>query len=315
MNDRTSTVTQYEINGYGLRMYCKVTEYGINTEAYKSTISFGTGIKKFCLIAAYFKQKPNEIYIDRVEKKDVCTIGKPLGSFEEGTVKLVKVALWTMKNMYPAVVKFTLRDDSQIMCDGENSKDKMSMSYDYILKYNETWYQNKFNAELPGFISKTRNKNSKLTIVNSEENSLMANVYNSFKVLDEPITPLPLVIDLLPMLNTYKEEYESSTTPRQFIDKLRTKLENKYCNTVGKWLNSYMLYLHIDIEMNKWYILEKYIKKPESYSISLAPQNVFLGGSNTRKTIKKNTIKKKTKIYEMVSDCYFTKNGVGNYDE
>ncbi len=204
MTDRIHLISGYEISGYNMKLYCKITEYGIDTDYYKCTMSFGSGFRKFCLIASYSKQKPYEIYIDRIEKKDLCIINDKLSNFIDGTVKLVKIALWTMKQMYPHVKKYTLKDDSQIYCDGENSEDSMHMAYDYILKYNETWYQKKFNAELSGFISKVISKNDPLTKIISEKDSLMNMSYSSFIILDEPITPLPLVIDLLPILLKYK---------------------------------------------------------------------------------------------------------------
>jgi hypothetical protein len=308
MSDRDYKVTWYTVYGYGLELYCKITEYGaINSIQYKSTLSFGAGMKKFCVVASYTNEKPNEIYIDRVEKRDICTINKKLSDFEEGIVKFTRIALWTIKQLYPQVNKYTLKDTSQLVCDGEGTKDNMSLSFDYILKYNETWYQSKFNAELPGFLSKSRkNKNSKLTEVVSEDNSPMSIVYDSFKVLDKEIIPLPLVSDILPVILNYKEEYESSRTPREFINKLRKKLGDKYCNIVGKWLNSYMLYLNIDIRVNEWYILDKYIIKPVNYSMTfLSDKNLQLGG-----TLRRYTLKSNRKYYIMISDSQLTKSFV-----
>ena len=286
--DRLFNIKGYQISGYGLKLYCKITEYGINSDNYKCTMSFGTGFKKFCFIASYSRENPYEIYIDRVERKESCVLNNKLSDFKDGTVKLVNLALWTMTKLYPHVKKYTLKDDSQIPCDGENSKDALHLGFDYILKYNETWYQNKFNAELPGFISKSKSNNSKLTTIKSEKGSLMDSVYSSFKVLDDELVPIQLVSDLIPYILEYKEEYSTSNTPREFIDKLRTKLGNKFCIIVGKWLNNYMFYLKIDIEMNKWYILKSNIVQPSDYSvIRLSDSNVSLklngGKRNTRK--------------------------------
>ncbi len=326
ISDRDYKVIWYKIRGFGLEMNCKMTEYGKNTENYMSTMSFGTGAKKYCIIASYSLNKPSEIYIDRVERKEACVLGRSLNSFEEGTIKLFKIALWTMKQLYPGVIKFTLKGDSQIYCDGEGTKDTMYLSYDYILKYNETWYQKKFNAELPGFISKSatnelpgfisKSATNNITHVISQKDSIMSLVYESFKILDEKITPLPLLSDLLPVLLNYKDEYNTSNTPREFINKLRQKLGKKYCNIVGKWLNGYMSYLKIDIQMDKWYILDKYIIKPDKYSFELySDKNLYLGGSKLYKSLKRNTRKHSTKNYGITSDTLITKNYIGIYDE
>ena len=127
----------YQVTGYGIKLYCKLTEYGINTDQYKCTMSFGTGFKKFCLVAAYSVKKPYEIYIDRVENKDGCLLDGKLSDITDGTAKLVRIALWTMTKFYPHVTHYTLKDYSQIPCDGENSRDTLHLGYDYIIKYNE----------------------------------------------------------------------------------------------------------------------------------------------------------------------------------
>lgn len=311
IDDREPILKAYEIRGFDINMYCKITEYGDpELNNYKCTMSFGTGFKKFCLIASYSQDKQNEIYIDRIQKKDICIINNKLSNIDQGTIKFVKVALWTIKLLYPHVRKYTLKDDSQVYCNGEESKETMHLGFDYILKYNETWYQNKFNAELPGFISKNKIENSNLINIISTPGSLMESVYNSFTILDKEITPLPLVSDILPVLLKYKDEYNSSPTPREFINKLRAKLKNKYCNEVGKWLNQYMQYLHINIEMDKWYILNKYISKPRNYrAINIPTKNI-----NTKLNGGKRCTRKKYK-YGIVSNSNLTKSMLGNYNE
>lgn len=283
----------YEISGYGIKMYCKITEYGLTntkmsiTDNYRCTISFGTGFKKFCLVASYSKQNPYQIYIDRVEKKDNCILDSKLGDITEGTAKLVKIALWTMTKLYPHVTHYTFKDFSQIPCDN-NSNDTLHLGFDYILKYNETWYQKKFNAELPGFISKSINKTTELTEIISDKGSTMESVYNSFKILDEKLVPIQLISDLIPSILDYKDQYDSSNSPREFINTLRNILGIKYCNIVGKWLNQYMIYLNIDIEMSKWYILQKNIIQPSNYSVvKLSQENTIYklnGGNHNNRT-------------------------------
>lgn len=270
----------YRVSGFGMSLYCKITEYGINTDLYKCTMSFGTGMKKFCLIASYSIKQPFEIYIDRIEKKDVCIIDNKLSDFEEGTVKLVKLSIWTMKKLYPHVKKYGLKDDSQIQCDGDNSRDKLSMAYDYILKYNETWYQKKFNAELPGFISKLPKTDISgyiLTQIQSAPNTLQHLVFSSFYILDEELVPIELIGDLLPEIKNYEIDYKLSKTPRDFIGRLRQTLGSKYCKNVGYWLNRYMLYLGVDIQMAHWYILDKYIEEPPNYFASKLQKSEIIG--------------------------------------
>ncbi len=132
--------------------------------------------------------------------------------------------------------------------------------------------------------------------------------YSSFTILDEPITPLPLVIDLLPILLKYKEEYELADTPRNFINILRNKYKDKYCNEVGKWLNQYMLYLNIKIFMDNWYILDKYINKPPNFKAQqLTDVNIkYKLNGGTRKNHSK---------YGIISNNILHKSFIGTYTE
>lgn len=63
LNDRLFNVLGYEIAGYVIRLYCKVTEYGMDTDKYTCMMTFSTGFEGFCLVASYSRQNPYEIYI------------------------------------------------------------------------------------------------------------------------------------------------------------------------------------------------------------------------------------------------------------
>jgi hypothetical protein len=151
-----SNIKAYKISGYNINLYCKISEYGIDTNNYMCSMSFGTGNKKFCLTAIYKALNPFEIYIDRVEKNDLCIIDNKLSDIDEGLVKLVKLSLLFIKKIYPHVTRLTFHDDSQIYCNNvralqsltlrENKLDKLSLAYDYIIKYNQTWYEKNFKA-------------------------------------------------------------------------------------------------------------------------------------------------------------------------
>jgi hypothetical protein len=271
----------YKISGYNISLYCKITEYGINTENYMCTMSFGTGNKQFCLTSIYKSKKLYEIYIDRVDKNNLCVIDGKLSDFEEGLVKLVKVSLWFIKKIYPHVKKFTLFDYSQIYCNPDNKHDKLSLAYDYILKYNQTWYEKKFKAELPGLI--TTNKNTTI-----ESNSLMAKYKESLKELDAPLMSYDIIADKLTVLQKYKSEYTNAETPRQFIENIRNSYKDNYCYEVGKWLNSYMVFLQIKLFPEEWYILTSNVNPVPNFKVNKITNasiiNKFLGGRrNTRK--------------------------------
>jgi hypothetical protein len=299
-------ISGYILTGYNLKLYVKLTESNVGKSDYMCVLSFGTGMKKFCLTALYKNINPTEIYIDRVQNNDLCVIDGKLRDYEKGTVKLVKIALYTIKQLFPDVTKLSLHDDSQIYCDETNNLFKLSLSYDYILKYNESWYQKNFSAELPGFKSKQN------TNIIYEDGSLMANYVKSLSNLDEPIMPYPLIINIFPQFSEYKDEYESAKTPREFINRLRKTLKDDFCFKVGKWLNQYMLTLHIKLSAEHWYILSKNIELVPNFTMTkLKDENakrILDGGGKTRKNNKKMG-------FRIVSDSNLTDICVGYYDE
>jgi len=273
---------------------------------YTKTLSFGAGMKRFCMTVAYDHTKPNQLYIDRVENNDLCVIDSKLSSYDKGTVKFIKTALWAMKQLYPTIDMITLHDDSQIYCD-ENSKTfKLSMSYDYIVKYNKTWYQKHFDAQLPGLIG-YRNEKGK-TVVDTEDKSLMYYYVESLKALDKSLLPYEQIIEKFPQFKEYETEYKESDTPRKFINKLRETLKGEYCFKVGKWLNHYMRYLDIKLSSEFWFILSSDIEAVPNFTMtqmdSRNAKRVLDGG--TRKQKKRSNMK-------MISDPCFTESCVGVY--
>lgn len=284
MNDDLHKISGYKISGYGLKLYCKITEVGRLPHIYSCTMSFGTGMKKFCVVAIYNMDKPYEIYIDRVEKNDKCVLDDKLSSYSEGTAKVFKTALWTLKRLYPHVLKYTLKDDSNFPCDSNaESSDTMPMACDYMVKYNQTWYQNKFGAILPD---------------DKDSGSLWTKYNESLANLDKPLVPFLSMRDRIPNMDSYKEEYETSKSPREFINRLRVKLGNRYCNIVGKWLGGYIRSLDINIFYESWYIPSDLIVEPDRFSITKLTNNnvgrILTGGKKRNKTHKAHKTHKRT---------------------
>ena len=334
-------ISGYDIKGYGMHLYCKITEVAIDNSNYKCTMAFGSGAKQFCLTASYDIENPYEIYISDVATKNICIIDGNLSDFEDGSSKFVKIALWAMKSMYPHVKKFTLRDHSQIYCDGNEKGDKMQMAYDYILKYNETWYQRKFNAQLDGFVSKKSIDKKDLEKYMSKENinsiepvfiesvpdSPMNIAFKSYEVLDKPVVNYALLKDNCEFLEKYLDDYNAAKSPRDFIATLRKKPGLNYCKEVGAWLNSYMITLNVKLFEPIWYILSNTIIKPTGFSaIKLSELEVknklnrAYGGKSTKinsNKIKNKNIKltRKKHRYGFISDCIQKTSIIGTYGD
>lgn len=300
-----------KLSGYGISTYCKIDELNPDDpDHYKCTFTFGIGRRKYCLIASFKQSNPTEIYIDRVENSN-CIIGKELVSVADGTSKLVQIALYAMHRMMPKVMRFALRDDSHIYCKGVGGPPskldvcpsnldgldqlklistgcpKMSLAYETILKYNQTWYQQKFGAVLPGFISsesekkenrneseKKENKNGteKITIISKQpiifhviKDSLMAKFLKSLDILDKPCELYNSIIHSFTPIKRYKTEYEAASSPRDFIKRLREKGKEEYCLEVHAWIFHYMTYLDIKLHHDEWYIPADTINPPPDF--------------------------------------------------
>ena len=232
-----------KLYGYDVSTYCKISETYVNDPIqYKCDVAFGTGLKKFCMISKYDVKNPDSIYIGRVENNTSCLLEK--GDSNERTVKLVRIGLYEMLRLKPSITRFTLKDDSNIYCNGSTGE-RISMSYESLLKYNQTWYQQKFGAILPGFVSSTTKPleesadgiikiimqiNSVLTTFLVKTESSMFYFLQSLSNMDRPSTPYESIIQELPRLASFQNEYESANTPREFMANVRAK----YTNPMGE---------------------------------------------------------------------------------
>ena len=256
-----------EINKYKLTnkdgeyMY-KETTFDIRTNILKN-ISIG-GDDIYCMVVKINSNTPNVAYIDRVEYNNLCSLNRILKR-KVGIQNLVSSCLWTIKKRYPDIKIFTLKDDSHIECEENSKMYKLSLAYDYILKYNQTWYQKLFQATLPEPILRT--------------------FTDSLEVLDKPLYSIEFMIESgLDYLKKYKDIYTSSNTPRDFINKLREQYGLLYCKEVCKWLVKYMEYLDIKLYYDLWYIsADILIEQPEDYSLEPYVQR----GGRRRQTRKK----------------------------
>jgi hypothetical protein len=270
---------KFIVQGFNsLRIYCKITPtetYGKSEKNY--TISFG-GKDVFCFTAAIKADNPTICYIDRVEYNNACAVD---GTLKErgNTVQLVRLALWTIVTKFPQVSTVTLIDDSYIYCNGENTGVKLSLSYDSILKYNQTWYQRNFAAELPADI-KTKFE-------------------NALTILDKPLESFEFMSTRTSILDPYAEFYRTSNrrdtstdasaccTPRKFLQNLRKHFGANYCFEVGPWLEQYMTLIGVPIFKDAWFIRKENIIFPPNYTI-VKTTNSIRGGSTRRQEKRKN---------------------------
>ncbi len=236
----TYTYTVYSNN---VEYYLKVVEL-ISDFSTSYTFSFGS-TDSYCFVATM--NNATTPYIDRIEYNQAC-----VRNGEMITTDLVKTALWTMKLLIPRITHFTLIDDAHIDCVKGSKLNKLNIAYDSIIKRNKTWYEHNFHAMLPS--------------------TEMYNHYKtSLRVLDAPIQPYEYVLNSVPSIRAYKEIYAASSTPRDFINKLRDTLGDDYCKEVGKWLSGYMESLGVATHKTEWVIPAFTIKQPAGYNIFTSP--------------------------------------------
>lgn len=288
------TIRGLQVTGFGMSTYCKITqmEFTDGTKN-KYTFSFGGGPKKYCVIIAIHGGDYTDAHIDRVERIDGCTQRVPLSSFEEGTVKFTILALHTVVQSCPWIRTFSLQDDSQLYCSGTGSGPALSMAYESLLKYNMTWYQRRFHAYLPGFIRSLDSAVAVTAVAEDHERityvldgvetvmevvrgSEMARYLHSLRALDQPLIPLPLLIDHLPALASYDELYRASVSPRDFLGRLRKNLGKGYCRAVSPWFNRFMNHLHLELFPEHWLISADSCRaSPDGFTASsVAPSTI-----------------------------------------
>jgi len=205
------------------------------------------------------KHDTSEGYIDRIEYSKACVKD---GSLEhrKGTEHLVSTALWTCHQLFPYLKVFTFQDDSHIYCKEGSKLYKLNLAYDYILKYGKTWYETKFHATLPA--------------------PLFAEYSKSLEALDAPLELFEYQAGRLPALSAYESLYKVSSSPRDFLERLRIQSGANYCFEVGKWLSQYMGILRISLFNTSWYIMIDRLEEPVGYEIKESQA----GGKHTKPT-------------------------------
>ena len=280
-----SNIYNYVIHAFNKKFYCKIsTCRKYNSNIISATLSFGVN-NTYCVVIAIDDITKQFGYLAEVQYNKLCITD---GTLERkiGTYQFVSVCLYTVTYLFPNIKILNLKDDSYFDCINNGKHYKTSLSHDYIIKYNQTYYEKNFNAKLPKDIY---------------------DIYReSLDILDSEIIPLDILkIKLkniknnknnknnkkknISYLEKYKDTYANAKTPREFINMLRNKYGEQYCFEVRLWLISYLELLGIDTYKDNWYIDPYNFKKPSDYTI-YRTNNISRGGKNI--TIKKQNKKK-----------------------
>lgn len=206
------------------------------------------------MTAAYKTTHPDEIYIDRVDNSLDCIHGGQLANLDRGAVRFTKLALYAIHILLPSVTEIRFQDDSKIKCG--NPSFSLSLPFDYITKYNNTWYEYHFDAKPD---SKHYSQHA------------IDNYHASLSVLDEALLPFEEIIMRVPGIRPYEEIYRASSSPRDFIGKLRSHLGKTYCEKAAILLSVYMQALGV-FHLPFWQIDVADISPIEDVSITELPQ-------------------------------------------
>jgi hypothetical protein len=258
----------YSISSNKKQYYCKESSYTSPDGTKSITISFG-GKSVYCVVAAWKSTLPTTLYLDRVEFDKGCikqgTLEHKQGTLEhkQGTQDMVSTALWTIHTLLPTVKTITFTDDSHILCEEGSKLYKLSLALEYSLKYNQTWYQMKFNATLP--------------------KSLLETFESSLLNLDKSLDDFTFMIERAPYLKPYESIYKESKSPREFFDKLRKQYGREYCFQVRTWIRDYLeTKIGIQSYPRDWYITVDTLQQPLEFSIE-PTTNTMRGGTRRKK--------------------------------
>lgn len=264
-HNRFISVRVNPIHGNGIDTYCKITQYEYtNGSRNKYSFSFGTGPRKYCMIVSIDGTDYSSAYIDRVDRIEKCSKGTGMTDIVDAMVKFVSLGLYTIKMMCPWVTRFTLKDDSKLVCNGSNGP-SIRLSYDYLIKYNMTWYQKKFGAQL--------------------ESPMRERFLKSLEVFDKPCSNIESLLEDFPELEPYRSVYESSTSPRDFLLRVRNQFPDpsSFCRGVSSWFDRYLGTLRIQLFMDSWFIPVEAVLKPEGFRVGRPVNERVLNGGGTRK--------------------------------
>lgn len=273
INRGTVSVRVNPIHGNGIDTYCKLTQYEYSDATRnKYTFSFGTGPRRFCLVVAINGEDYSSAYIDRVDRIEKCSKGTGMTDIADAMVKFVSLGLYTIKRMCPWVKRFTLKDDSKLVCNGSNGP-SIRLSYDYLIKYNMTWYQKKFGAQL---------------------DSPMKELFvKSLEGLDKPCVVFESILEDFPELEPYRDIYESSNSPREFLTRVRSQFPDpaSFCRGVTSWFDRYMGTLRIRLFMDSWFISVEDMREPVGFRVDRPVDEWVLNGGGGGRTRRKKTVR------------------------
>ena len=242
----------------------------------KITASLG-GPNNYCVIIAIQSNNPTA-YIDRVEYDLRCAMDDMLKR-QNGTFDLVRTALWIVRTRFPHITTITLKDDSHIYCEDGSKRYKLSLAYDYILKYGETWYQNKFHATLP--------------------DNYLQDFQDSLKCLTEPLENIDYLISRgANYLEQYQSIYLDSSSPSDFFKRLREKYGDQYCHQVCTWIGKYMHLLDVKLFYDLWFIPVDKVEEPSNYTIQKIKKPTGARGGGTRRQRRRSVRRRKDDDYD-----------------
>ena len=111
--------------------------------------------------------------------------------------------------------------------------------------------------------------------------------YRNLEILTQPSEDYHMVVERVPSIAPYEAQYRASATPREFMEKVRVHLGDKYCEKGARLLTSYMKYLHID-HIPRWRIrIEDVEAVPDFEREEISPANAkqrLNGGTRRRRT-------------------------------
>lgn len=204
-----------------------------------------------------------------IKKDSDCAINK---SLESGT-HLINTGLTFIKKI--SHIQYVLLDDvSNIKC--SNGRD-LSLACFYFVRYQETWYEKNFGAELES----EKDRDSYLILKNNWNISHNKIPTNDFIIYLKNWNISNETIDILSSI------YEKTSTYKEFFDTLfELEGKNKSCILLQHWLDQFMnVVLHFGLYNRTWRIpTEKIVP------VKLIQREEIVGGGS-RYTRKMNKLK------------------------
>jgi hypothetical protein len=211
---------------------CKTTFGKFRIKVSSGNISVG-GLK-YCVNISMPSEQETVLYWLSTEEGG-CSLDNTVIK-GDSTIKMVDLAFSLVRKQYPSRKKITLLDDSGTSwIERHGIKKKINLLKSHLFFHGKTWYEDRFDATMcdPTIFSEYNNRKKNFTDPSKKPKEFFLGTYN------EELAPI----------------YKSSTTWKEFADKIQEKYGRSKYQMINDWYRQAIYIIFDGMEINQnWQI-------------------------------------------------------------